>query len=340
MSDHLPVLAGRDRSGAALPGLPPSGDVLFAWLAGRKPDTLRAYARDLEHFARYLKAPSAAAAVELLLAGGSGQANAIVLGYRAAMAEQELATATIARRVAAVRSMVKTARLIGRITWTIDVEAPRIQPYRDTRGPGPDGWQKIRSLVQVKAEEGEPTARRDLAILLLLHDLGLRRGELAALDLLDLDVERAPGTVRITGKGKTEQIELTLNLPVRAALCDWLAIRGADPGPLFFRLDRAAGGRVDRLSGRAIHYLVSRWADRAGVSQGARPHGLRHQAITMALDLTAGDVRKVRAFSRHSKLETLMRYDDNRRDEAGAIARMLGSEGARLHRDGDLPGFR
>jgi integrase/recombinase XerC len=47
-----------------------------------------------------------------------------------------------------------------------------------------------------------------------------------------------------------------------------------------------------------------------------------------ALDLANGDVRKVRRFRRHAKLETLLRYDDNRVEEAGAIARMLGEDSA------------
>jgi len=37
-------------------------------------------------------------------------------------------------------------------------------------------------------------------------------------------------------------------------------------------------------------------------------------------------VRRVRHFSRHAKIETLLHYDDNRRDEAGAIARLLGED--------------
>ncbi len=60
------------------------------------------------------------------------------------------------------------------------------------------------------------------------------------------------------------------------------------------------------------------------MARGANPHGLRHQGISRALDLANGDVRKVKRFSRHAKLETLLRYDDNRRDEAGAIAKLLG----------------
>jgi integrase/recombinase XerC len=67
---------------------------------------------------------------------------------------------------------------------------------------------------------------------------------------------------------------------------------------------------------------------RAGVARGTNPHGLRHQGITRALDLAKGDVRRVRRFSRHAKLETLLKYDDNRVDEAGAIARMLGEDSA------------
>jgi hypothetical protein len=46
----------------------------------------------------------------------------------------------------------------------------------------------------------------------------------------------------------------------------------------------------------------------------------------MALDVTGGDVRSVRAFSRHSKLDTLLKYDDRRRDVAGELARRVSLE--------------
>jgi len=55
-----------------------------------------------------------------------------------------------------------------------------------------------------------------------------------------------------------------------------------------------------------------------------RPHSLRHEGITRALDPTAGNVRLVQRFSRHSKIETLLLYDDRRKDEAGAVAKLLG----------------
>jgi integrase len=66
----------------------------------------------------------------------------------------------------------------------------------------------------------------------------------------------------------------------------------------------------------------------ATASCGTHPHELRHQGITRALDLVGGDVRRVQRFSRQANLETLLRYDDHRRDEAGAIAQLLSEDSA------------
>jgi integrase/recombinase XerC len=242
------------------------------------------------------------------------------------MVQRGLSPATIGRRLSALRSMVKVARQIGRITWTLEVEQPKSVPYRDTRGPGLDGWRRIVAAVRSRALEGSWAAKRDLAIIRLLHDLGLRRGEVSGLDVEDVSWEPAPGAVWIVGKGQSEKIKVTLNLAARAALAEWLLLRGDEPGPLFSRLDRAREGGCTRLTGASIWRLVRRWGRVCKVTHGARPHGLRHQGITRALDLSGGDVRKVQRFSRHAKLETLLRYDDARRDDAGDIARQLGED--------------
>ena len=57
------------------------------------------------------------------------------------------------------------------------------------------------------------------------------------------------------------------------------------------------------------------------------PHGLRHAAITEALDLTGGDVRKVQRFSRHRDLQTLTIYDDARIDMGGEVAKLVAGNG-------------
>src|SRR3954451_12428016 len=105
----------------ALPAVAPV-DVPATFLAGRNPRTLRAYAADLEDFARFAGAPSAAAAVESLLSLGQGQANAAVMAYRADLVGRGLTPNTVCHRLAALRSVVRCARLVGRVGWTLDVE--------------------------------------------------------------------------------------------------------------------------------------------------------------------------------------------------------------------------
>lgn len=300
-------------------------DLLGAFLAARKPATLRAYRKDLADFAAFLGASGPGEAVEALVAGTAGRANALALGYKAHLMERRLAPATVARRLAALRSVVKLARTLGRVAWAVDVASPRAEAYRDTRGPGLTGWRAMLAVARARADT--PKGKRDLALLRLMHDLGLRRGEAVALDLADLDL--AAGTVAVVGKGKSVKTDLTLNPQAAAALADWAAARGDWPGPLFVRLDRAAGpGRPGRLDAGSVARVSHALGRRAGVARGTNPHGLRHQGITRALDLAHGDVRKVRKFSRHAKVETLLRYDDNRNDDAGALARLLGEDSA------------
>ncbi|MFM7711187.1 MAG: integrase, partial [Microcystis sp.] len=52
-------------------------------------------------------------------------------------------------------------------------------------------------------------------------------------------------------------------------------------------------------------------------------HRIRHSAITAALDATNGDVRRVQKLSRHSSLNTLLIYDDNRRNHQGEVTDIL-----------------
>ena len=54
-----------------------------------------------------------------------------------------------------------------------------------------------------------------------------------------------------------------------------------------------------------------------------RPHGLRHTAITTVLDRNGGNVREGARFSRHKNLDTLGKYDDNRRDLRGQMASLV-----------------
>jgi integrase/recombinase XerC len=299
---------------------PSPGSLYTDVLAGRSARTARAYRQDLEDFARFLKLPGPAEALAELVSWSQGTANHCAYQFRAHLAARGLAAATIARRLSALRSAVKLARAFGVCGWTLEVESPRRRAYRDTRGPGDEGWAAILAAAIAGAAEGaRPIGRRDLAIVLLLHDLGLRRGEVAATDRADLDGRR----MAIVGKGRSEREWLRLTTRAAAAIVAWEDDLGpGGTGPLFVSCDRGGGPKPGaRLSGEGICDAVRRLGTAAG--HRARPHGLRHQAITEALDKTGGDVRRVMKFSRHAKPETLLLYDDARRDDAGEIAELL-----------------
>ena len=293
----------------------PRSELLEAWLSGRSPQTIAAYSADLRDFAAFLDVSGIGQAAEALLSAGAGQANLIALRYKAALLERGLAPGSVNRRLTSLRSLVRMARTIGAVTFALDVQNVRSESYRDTRGPGREGVQAMLGEL-----EGRRDAKgaRDRAMLHLLFDLGLRRAEVVNLDLEHLDLSGA--SVSVMGKGRRERITLTLPAPTVEAVAAWLTWRGDSAGPLFVSLDKS-GRMGGRLTGRGLHKTVSAIGRRVGLS--VWPHGLRHAAITTALDMTNGDVRAVAKFSRHANIQTLCRYDDNRENLGGAIAALI-----------------
>src|SRR5438093_1516323 len=122
------------------------------------PRTQRARIQDVADLARFLGLGEPGAAAELVVAGTVGQANALALGYGRHLIDRKLAAATINRRLSTVRRLVKLARRLGLIDWAVDVEGLRAEPYRDTAGPGADGWRRL--LAAALAQGDGPKARR------------------------------------------------------------------------------------------------------------------------------------------------------------------------------------
>lgn len=286
-------------------------DLVQAFLSGRNPRTLAAYRRDLQDFQAFTGAPTVEAGVTLLITRGSGRANALALAYRVHLQDRSLAPATINRRLAALRSVVKLGRTLGLITWTLEVEGLKTQSYRDTRGPGLQG---VRNMLEHLNASSDAKSIRDTAIIRALYGMGLRRGELISLDLCDLDPAEA--RLAILGKGRLEKEFLSIPPRTLESLKAWVAVRGEEEGPLFISLDNRNRGH--RLVGSSVYRLVAKLGRAVGLT--TRPHGLRHSAITDALNLTNGNTRSVQRFSRHRRLETLSAYDDNRADLGGQVA--------------------
>src|SRR5262249_16973010 len=113
MDTHPLVPASPPPAGPLTPAAPAHQQLLAAFLSGRSPRTLRASSRDLADFARWSGVCSSAEAVRLLLVAGHGGGDAAALAWRNGVAGRGLAPATVARRLAALRSLCRLALAPG-----------------------------------------------------------------------------------------------------------------------------------------------------------------------------------------------------------------------------------
>lgn len=333
-------------------------DLMEAWIADKAALSQRNYRSDLSDFARWLgelgeldsdEWGTPAAIGVLLRCPHAGAANRLVMAYkadltsrpvwrsqRARLAGEEpdkhgFSAATVNRRLAALRSVLKLARVFGHIDWELDVEGVHVEPYRDVTGVERDDFLALVEYLAAEAADaateddlpGQARALRDLAIVRFLMDHALRRTEVINLDWPD-DIDLRHSRMWLLAKRKREKEVFPMSKPSKDALKDWLELRGREPGPLFFGMSNRSGER-QRISPRGFNDLLGSAAARAGVPH-IKSHMFRHAAITRALDVSGGDVRAVQRFSRHAKIETVLVYDDRRQEKPRAIVDMVSAD--------------
>jgi integrase/recombinase XerC len=282
----------------------------------RSSATRRAYRGDLADFFGGDPDPEK---VEAFLALPAPALALRLATYKNGLLARGAAEATVNRRLAAVRSLLKFSYRLGLATTDGRglVDGEKVRAYRDTRGVSVNVLKKL-----VKAP-GTASLRglRDTAILRMLAENALRCAEVCGLDVADFD--RDGCRILILGKGHGTQKEpVTLSGGAADAIAAYLEAAGHTDGALFRNVDRRPGCRGDRLTTNGLRFLVGDYGQACGVA-GLTPHKLRHSVITAALDATNGDVRRVQRLSRHAKLETLQRYDDNRADLQGEVTGLL-----------------
>lgn len=322
--------------------LSPSNDedirrLVSSVLAGLNPHTQRAYAVDHEEFVKFIniKAQSDESitqisgipeAAKLLLSRGHGRANLLVIDYvnylkslkdNPTLGTKKLAPNTINRRLAAVKSIVKFARKIGMVPWVIEVDMLKVETYKDTAGPGLDGF--VAMLDAAELQKNEKKAARDVAIMWICGCDALRRAEVYGLDIGHFDLRNS--RVSILGKRRTEREWITIAPQVVQAIENWLVHRGREPGPLFPSMNRANGEKILPMSEEGFYKLIVKIGSLAGIT--VHPHALRHFSIDAAAKLKKDDPMAVQEFGRHKDFKTTQKYIHRAEDSHGKIGSLI-----------------
>jgi integrase/recombinase XerD len=247
--------------------------------------TRRAYRGDVEEFGRWLEDR------RLLL----GEVDVRVLtDYVSDLGRarpRKLAPATIARKIAAVRSFLRFT--LG----PAQVSDASLAPRRPRRLPDTPKTSEVEAALDALDVDG-PLALRNRALVELVYSAGLRSSEAVGLDLADLDFDREQLHVR--GKGGKERI-VPLGEEAGHLLARYLhearpgLLRGAENAVFV----SARGKRLDTSTLRRIF---------------AHPHRLRHAFATHLLEGGA-DLRTIQELLGHSSLSTTQLYShvDGRR---------------------------
>jgi len=264
--------------------------------------TREAYATDLADFARFLGLNSLenlpdSAWHRLGTEHVAAYLESLKTRINGAIGER-LSTSTIARRMAAVRELLKEAVLQGK--WSqrkLDYVASRLKPPQVTHQhrPGITHEEQVRILEAADAQQGLKGAR-DYALLRLWLDTGLRSAEVAALKTKDLMVrEGQPVIIVRHGKGDRQR-EVGIEAYTAHVVQQWLSESGQardENWPIFVWVRKFGRGeeaeyRVvnseKHLSGVGLWMLVKRYAKAAGIESEISPHSFRVAWVTDSLN--------------------------------------------------------
>jgi len=248
----------------------------------------------------------------------SGQADAAAFPWHAvrfqhvALIRSHLAErykpATANKHLAALRGVLKAAWRLGLMSSddyraAVDVKPVKGETLPKGRNVTPG---ELTALMTACCNDTSPAGARDAAMLAVLYCCGVRRSELVAFDVSDLDLAEGRLVVK-RGKGRKERV-IPVNNGCADALTDWLDIRGTTPGPLFCAVRKGGHlARRQRLTTQAVYEILTKRAQEAGVKK-LSPHDLRRTFIGDLLDAGA-DISTVQQLAGHASVITTQRYD-------------------------------
>ncbi|MBI5651154.1 MAG: tyrosine-type recombinase/integrase [Chloroflexi bacterium] len=249
------------------------------------PNAIKTYSRQLSLLARWLEKHHSTN-IEIVT---SKILNEYVSHLRDC--EKKLSPTTIRQRAKTIRTFARWIHETGIVTDNPNIGfiIPK-KPHKLPKCLPPDQIHKL-----ISAE----TATRDRAIIFLILDSGMRRGEVAQLEIDDLDLVRGMAHVK-HGKGDKERWVIFAKKTTKE-LEKWINERRAQPGVTALFTSRHG----KPMNAPAIYKIIKRVAKTAGVNVST--HALRHTFATNYLD-RGGNIHDLQTLLGHEDITTTMIY--------------------------------
>lgn len=278
-------------------------------------ETKKAYLKDLYYFFDFLKSGDVYIQHPEDIKGHHFQF------YRDDLIEKKYSSATINRKLVAIRSFIKWALASKLIDYNpLDVvKLPKVQTEAPTLAFSDEEVIEMLNKPDLNTKMG----RVHRMAMVLLFSLGLRRSELVGIKLKDFYSDRNHYVIRIRGKGNKDR-HLPLAPSIVRELQDYVSFIAEREGKLLaddYLLQNAKKERNEKpIDGSTIYRIINKYATSCGIAKRVSPHSCRATAISHLLDTQKTPIRDVAIFAGHAKITTTERYDKRREslDESAA----------------------
>jgi integrase/recombinase XerC len=255
--------------------------------------TIKAYRTDLATFAEYV-GPQSWRDID----------HVLIRGYLANLYERGLSKSSVARALAALRSLYRWLAQEGEVEQNPAalVATPKL-PKKLPRVPT---IEEVNTVLDSAMPECSAFAERDLVMLELLYGCGIRNSELIGINLDD--IRWSNEMILVRGKGRKERY-VPFGDSAKSAVQAYLPARQRVLGETKHTQEKALliNLRGQRLTTRSVGRIVKQIAVARGLSPDVHPHTLRHAFGTHMLEEGA-DLRAIQEMLGHERLSTTQRY--------------------------------
>jgi len=269
--------------------------------------TQKAYISDLKSFFDFLKTGDVMITHPSQIQGHHFQF------YRDKLIEKKMASATINRKLVAIRSFIKWSMACKLIDYNpLDiVKLPKVQTETPTLAFDDSEVVNMINSPDLSTKKGQ----MHKVVMVMLFSLGLRRSELVGIKIMDIYSERNHYVLKIRGKGGKDRhlpLSTTLQSTIKEYV-DGLANFGIQLAPEDFLIQSNSNNKNTKpMDGSTVYRIIEKYAKACGISKKVSPHSCRATAISHLLDTQKTPIRDVAIFAGHSKITTTERYDKRR----------------------------